>query len=640
MYILQVTPLITLPGPLSQSLSYSHHEFCFPGHVVTVHVHNRYLTGFVISCQPFEEHPFSSEITLKPITEILSPIPLLTPEQISLAQWISNTYGSSLGRILKLFHPRLLKRIKRYPKVLNQQSESKTKTSEFQLAPIVGSYKQRLEFYLQYIKTSPGQIVIICPDHITLTRLSQDLYSLQPVVITSDLPTTEYRSRWMQVKLGKAHLVLSLRTGLFLPFHDLSQVIVENETADGHQSKDRKPHFHSGDIAAQLAWLHQARYTPAGLLPRFQTTYLLHNHGLSWIPETFPNLQNQKSKIFSMTNEFRRGNTSPLSQPVQTTIQQALDTQFPILIYVNRRGDSTAIRCRDCGHYLRDPHSGSLLVSHRTDVLTNPLPNYHKSIVLVSHKSHRWFRMPDYCPHCKSPELHHGGIGIEKIEREIAHLFPSSSYALLSSDHVTDLSDQRQIVENFISGKTSILITTKLIEKFIPDLPPHLTIIPSAEGLLQFPAYSTIEQALPVLSNLITSSTSTLIQRYQDFDQETENPPLIDTLLHSSLNNIYTQEYQDRETYHYPPFYQLLAIHSSHGNRQKSLAMAKNTKASLRQAGYQPLGPLESFSSQGRGQFVMTLILKQPHDTAWQLKQIILPLLGRDQELEINPQNM
>ncbi|MEX0596393.1 MAG: hypothetical protein WD512_07815, partial [Candidatus Paceibacterota bacterium] len=335
-----------------------------------------------------------------------------------------------------------------------------------------------------------------------------------------------------------------------------------------------------------------------------------------------------------------KGNKELLSIPAQKAITQSIKNNQSVIIYINRRGESLYISCRDCGYHLRDPKSGSLLTVHRVDTLSKKIPNYSDSQILMSHTSNKWFKMLHKCPQCKSPNLKQGGIGIQKIQSIIQELYPKTPNFVLSSDTASDVDTQKNIISKFVNSQPAILLTTSMIHKFLDQLAKTLTIIPSAESLINFPDYSIREKSIKPLTELIQHSQKTLIQTFTTWNREEELPSHIYNIINNPVAELWQQEYDNRKLYHYPPHYEIIAIHSQHSKRQFSLDQALRIKTALNNINIKALGPLEKYLAKGKGIHKFTLIIQSTPNKAKAIKAQLIPILERGQDIEINPQNL
>jgi len=644
MYILQVVPLIKLPGQMSHTLTYYSSEEILPGSLIIVEVRTSYITSIVYFCQELTKdkqnlRKFAS-FSPKPIEKSFSNTPLLTNNQLKLAKWTSNYYAHPLGNIMKWFLPKLSNKIKRYPKILEAPVDTVKLGAKYIPKLIIYPTSKRFEHYHKIILQNQGQILILTPDNISLETLTQELQHHQPIIIHSGLKTSEFRKIWMKIKSGEAKLILGTRSSLFLPFQNLEHIIIEDESSEAYYSFETKPHYQTTKIAIKLAKLHKATLTLASNLPSINSLNILENRHLSLPAEFYPDTNNLKTELIEMPVEFYKGNKELLSIPAQKAITKALKNSQSIIIYINRRGESLYMSCRDCGYHLRDPKSGSLLTVHRVDTLSKKIPNYNETQILMSHTSRKWFKMIHKCPQCKSLNLKQGGIGIQKIQSMIQDLYPQTPNFILSSDTASDVNTQREIINKFIHTKPAILLSTSMIHKFLDIIPQTITIIPSAESLINFPDYSIQEKSIQTLTELIQHSKKTFIQTFTTWNRDEELPSHIYNIINRPIAELWQQEYNNRKLYQYPPHYEIIAIHSQHSKRQLALNQALRIKTALDNISIKALGPLEKYLAKGKGIYKFTLIIQSSPTQAKTIKAKLVPILERGQDIEINPQNL
>lgn len=644
MYILQVVPLIKLPGQISHTLTYYSSEKLLPGSLVIVEVRTVYITAIIYFCQELTKDRQNlrkfAEFSPKSIEKSFSNNPLLTENQLKLAEWISNYYAHPLGNIIKWFLPKLSNKIKRYPKILDIPISKIRLGNKYIPKLILYPTLRRLQHYNKVIKSSQGQILILTPDNISLEIIAKEFKEYNPAILNSQLKTSEFRKIWTQIKTGESKLIIGNRSALFLPYQNLEHIIIEDEASEAYYSFETKPHYQSTNIAIQLAKLHQSNLTLGSYLPSINSLAILEKTGLSLPAEFYPEKNNTKTELIEMPVEFYKGNKDLVSIPAQKAISQALGKNQSVIIYVNRRGESLYIHCHDCGYHLRDPKSGNLLTVHKVDILTKKIPNYTDRYILMSHTSRKWFKMIHQCPQCKSNNLKQGGIGIEKIQSIIQELYTQTPNFILSSDTASDINSQKEIINRFIQQKPAILLTTSMIHKFLDQIPKTLTIIPSAESLINFPDYSIREKSIQTLTELIQHSQKTIIQTFSTWNRDEELPTHIHNILNQPIAELWQQEYQNRKIYNYPPDYEIIAIHSQHSQREKSLSQALRVKDILNNINIKTLGPLEKYLAKGKGIYQFTLIIQSQPLQAKAIKAKLVPILERGQSIEINPQNL
>jgi len=639
MYILQVFPLKKLPFKQSKPLSYFHSNEIFVGCLVSIPIKNKLQLGIVIDCKSNSNFDNKNQnFKIKCIERVFSEIPLLTKNQLNLAVFISKKYAYSASDVLKLFLPKINAKFKIYPKILNQEISSNTNSLKlkFQIKTFLADYQKRLIYYKKIISSSSNQVVIFTPDQISLERLQNDLAKFNPITLQSSLTTKQYRKLWMKVKTNQIKLILCTKNGLFLPFNQPEFFIIEDESSESYYENSPKFSYSSQDIIHKLALIYKTPLVLSGNFYSNNTYKLLAQNRIS-IPDLFhPDWANDSIEIIRMHNEYKLGLDGIISTQIINNIDIALKENTPIIIFVNRKGESTYIFCEKCGFHLKDPHSNTLLSTHNTDLLDKKPKNYTDSKVLVSHKSNRWFKMIYNCPRCDN-ELTFSGMGIEKIHKMIQDKYPYTKIEILNNDFANDIESQEKIIQNLIQNKTKIVLATQMFRKFLPSFETKpIIIIPSFEALFSLPQYNTIEKATLFLVDCFIYSKKTIIQSFQELKEE-EKTPILGLLTNKNFDQIWQEEIDLRKLLEYPPFSEIILLASSHHIREQAIEQSLRTKQILRKLDLKPIGPVENFSNIGKGKFILSLIIKTNSKNADHLKQKLLPVLEPNQSLIINP---
>ncbi len=110
MYIINVIPLVKIPYPNSQILSYFFKEKLPKGALVQISLRKKQTNAIVFSSENLEKKKIDikkgTSFKLKPIEKVISKNPVLTKNQFKLLFWFSEYYFSPLGLVTKLFVPR------------------------------------------------------------------------------------------------------------------------------------------------------------------------------------------------------------------------------------------------------------------------------------------------------------------------------------------------------------------------------------------------------------------------------------------------------------------------------------------------------------------------------------------------------
>jgi primosomal protein N' (replication factor Y) len=641
MYILQVTPILKLPNNIYQSLTFSHTQHIPIGSLVLVKVRQKLIPGIVIKSET-QQKKETKDFTPNPIEEVLSPTPLLNANQLKLIFWISTFYSYSAGIVLKLFLPKIPKTIKRYPKILAPEHPilPNDKTTHF-VSSLAMPFEERVKFYRTFLKTkSDSQTLFLCPDIPSQDILFAELKAVfgdQVTLINSTLTTTQFRQNWMKVAVNEVKIIVSTRIGLFLPFAKLADIFVEEASSPAYYSNDMKPKYRTQRIAVELADLHHADLRFCADFPTVDNLFWMKKHQTSPIivpPKTKPKFKmvNVLALLQSKADDF-------LDISIHDAIAKALENDRPVILFLNRRGHSTFVQCQDCGWIARCKHCEYTLVEHQADVLRKKNPSFRGN-ALLCHRCGRWYKSITQCPKCRSHQLDFRGMGVEKIAEKIKLFYPNSVPSILDTDRAQTFEDQQKIWTKSFSTPKSILITTQMFAKFLfAPLPKDpIIVVLNTENIFVFPSYSSIEEATFLFQKILSRSHQTFFQFFSDKTSEEDyvSQTLQQILITPSLT--IDQQLQHRSLFKYPPYSQIIALHSMHKTKPAAMEQAIRTKTVLTGIGIDTLGPLEGYTKRGRGMFMFTLVIREQEQKAEKLKQRLSAILERGQEIEIDPE--
>ncbi len=642
MYILQVAPLLRLPSTLTHSLTYYHTDHIPRGGVVRISVRNTSHLGVVLSSQSVQEAKMylrkDSTFSLKQIEEVFFSEPLLSEHQLHVAEWMSTYYAFSLGMLLKSFLPRIHSGLKRLPPQLQKPeltpgpSQNRPSFEMGILSETDAHRPSRLLDLLKSITSHEGQILLLIPSLPALeyyqTHLTECFSNTTLSVITSSLSTRAFRTEWTAIRTGDRSLILGTRAALFLPFHNLHTVIIEDESSGSYYSFDMYPRYHTVDIAYRLALSHGSRLLFSTFLPSLKVNHLLETHGIC-APD-YPKLPAQ-TETLNLANERIHGGIPFVSAKGL----QAVSANVPTLILSNRRGHSPFIVCQSCGFRFTCPHCDSLLVEHAFHVAGTDITR-----IFVCHKCTRKFKPKDTCPECQSTDLTFAGAGTERVASMIQEKFPEFTVGILDTDYTPEFETQKDLFERWQHSDVHILVATQMVTKFfaLPLSNPPLTIIREGDLSFRFPQFTAKEDTLQTFTRLITQSRYTYIQSWDPNPPEEQTSSPLPALQAGNIATLYETEREERQTFGYPPFGELIAIHSLHRKRAKAWDQARRTKSVLSDISLTPLGPIESVRR--RGQFQVSLLLLVNPTDAEGIKRRLLGILERGQQIDINPEDV
>ncbi len=323
---------------------------------------------------------------------------------------------------------------------------------------VTGSGKT--EVYLNLIENvvNKGKTAIMLVPEIALTpqmfsRLKGRFGDLS-AILHSGLSKGERFDEWWRLRSGEAKIAIGARSAIFAPLENIGLIIIDEEHDSSYES-ETNPRYVTGDIALYRAKLNNAQLVLGSATPKFESYYKakqgeyeLCEMNLRVNGKPMPEII-----ISDMKDEARRGNPSMFSGVLKKEIQNALEKDNQIIIFLNRRGFSQKIICRECGFVAKCTHCDVSLTYHRFDNL------------LKCHYCGSTYVTPTACPDCGSIKINYSGTGTQKVVEELKSLFPSAKILRMDNDTTSTKEGHYKILNEFANKKANILVGTQMIAK-------------------------------------------------------------------------------------------------------------------------------------------------------------------------------
>ena len=510
----------------------------------------------------------------------------------------------------------------------------------FLLFGVTGSGKT--EIYLralaQVIATGKRGICLI--PEIALTRQTVERFAGRfpgrVAVLHSGLSLGEQFDEWQWIMEGNCDVVIGPRSALFAPVPSLALIIIDEEHEWTYKQEDKSPRYHARDVAIELAQLSDAVVILGSATPdigsfhkaqqgEYQLVELKERitpRGYSPLPEV---------KIVDLREELKAGNTSLLSRPLLAAMKETLAQGQQIVLFLNRRGTATFVRCRNCGFVFRCPRCSIALTYHSAEK------------ELICHRCRYSIPVPQSCPGCSRRNLRFLGIGTQRIEEETRHFFPEARLLRWDRDVITTRYAHEELLQNFRDQKADVLIGTQMIAKGL-DLPQvTLAGIINADTGLNFPDFRSSERTFQLLCQVAgragrgVKAGKVIIQTYSPDNY------IIETAARHDYLGFYYKEIDYRRRYNYPPFSQLVRLVFSHTNEELAKREAERVyrlllgeKAREAMVDFNIIGPVPAFAFRARGRYRWQLFLRGP-DSSRLLSRLTLP---RGWTIDVDPVGM
>jgi len=450
------------------------------------------------------------------------------------------------------------------------------------------------------------QVLFLLPEIALTTHITgriQKFFGNRVVVYHSQISDNERAEIWNNLLEDSGYpIVLGARSSIFLPFKDLGLVIVDEEHEPSYKQQDPAPRYHARNAAIVLAKMYGAKTLLGSATPSIESYYNAQTgkYGYVRLDKRFE--EKELPTIIPVdVKELRRKKKmkSIFSPLLIEKIQETVQAGEQALLFQNRRGYSHTLSCRICDW---TPKCQSCDVS-----LT-----YHKqSNRLNCHYCGRTYPVLSVCPECGNQDLKPMGFGTEKLEEEVMTIFPGTSAARLDTDTTKNKKSFETILSDFASGKTQVLIGTQMISKGLDFENVRLVGIFNADSLMNYPDFRAYERAWQLMSQVAGRAGRRKTRGEVILQTSHPDHPLIRTALAHDYEAMYEMQIEERQLFHYPPFYRLIYIYLKHRKEDVADGAARTFAQSLRERlGDRVLGPEKPPASRIQNLYIRRILMK------------------------------
>lgn len=449
-----------------------------------------------------------------------------------------------------------------------EESIVNEKHDVFLLHGVTGSGKT--EIYLQTIEKvlKKGKEAIVLVPEIALTpqmvQRFKSRFGADVAVMHSGLSPGEKLDEWRKIQRQEVKVVVGARSAIFAPFQNLGIIIIDEEHESSYKQEDN-PKYHARDVAVFRGQYHRCPVVLGSATPALET-YARAKKGVYRLLTLSRRINNQSMpevEIVDMREELHRGNRSMFSRSLQEKIQERLSRKEQIVLFLNRRGYSTFVICRDCGHTLQCPHCDISLTYHR------------KQERLKCHYCSYEIPMPGRCPECYSDTIRYFGTGTQKVEEALQLTFPEARIIRMDVDTTRNKGAHERLLAEFGHRRADILLGTQMIAKGLDF--EHVTLVGvlAADSMLHLPDFRSAEKTFQLLTQVSGRAGrhelpgEVLIQTYTPEHYTVELASKYD------YEQFFYKEMQIRKKFQYPPYYYLALITVSHPNQIYTIEVAQ-----------------------------------------------------------------
>jgi len=480
---------------------------------------------------------------------------------------------------------------------------------------VTGSGKT--EIYVQLIQEHLDlgqQVLFLLPEIALTTQLIQRLsayFGEQIGVYHSKFNQNERIEIWNHVlndDMNKYRIILGARSSIFLPYRNLGLIIVDEEHESSYKQYDPSPRYNARDCAIVLSKLHNAKILLGSATPSIESYYnaksnkyklveLNDRFGKVLLPEIFCADVKKERKKKSMKSHF----TSFLIDHMR----EVLNIGEQIILFQNRRGYTPYWMCEICNWTPKCVNCDVSLTYHKH---SNNLKCHYCSYASKPVGS---------CSACGSNRLNMLGFGTEKIEDELAIMFPEKKVKRMDLDTTRSKNAYANILDDFDTGKIDILIGTQMVTKGLDFKNVNLVGILDADMLLNRANFRAFERSFQLMTQV--AGRSGRRQKRGKVIIQTGDPEhwVIEKVIDHDFKAFYKSEIIERENYFYPPYFKIIEITLKHRDENKLIKAAYDLSIQLRNSFKERvLGPEFPVVKRINNLFLKKIILKIEKDAS------------------------
>lgn len=499
-----------------------------------------------------------------------------------------------------------------------REDGSDSRPKVFLLHGVTGSGKT--ELYLQALRAvvSEGKKGIVLVPEIALTPQIIDRFRSRfpgrVGVLHSQLSPGEHFDEWRQARDGAYDVVIGPRGAVFAPQRPLGLICLDEEHEPTYKQDAQAPRYHARDVALKLADLTGAVVILGSATPSIES-YRRAERGefrLLRLPERIAGggAPLPWVDVVDLREELKAGHRGLFSRALIEGMEAALESGDQVILFLNRRGTATLIQCRRCGLVMRCRSCDVSLTYHTTDDC------------LLCHQCNRRVPVPNTCPNCGSPAVRFRGAGTQRVEAEVARLFPGARILRWDRDVTRGRHSHEEILDRFVGYQADVLVGTQMVAKGL-DLPRVTLVgIVNADVGLYIPDFRAAERAFQLITQVAGRAGRggrpgrVVLQTYSPQHYA------ITAAAQHDYEAFYHQELALRRECRNPPFSRLIGLLYTATNveacqketqRLRHVLEARQSERGLDDI--EILGPAPAFVGRRRGRYRWQLVLRgySPH---------------------------
>ena len=500
--------------------------------------------------------------------------------------------------------------------------------------------------YLRLIREAveSGKTAIMLVPEISLTpqmfRQLKAEFGDNAAILHSGLSAGEKFDEWWRLRSGEAKIAVGARSAIFAPLENLGVIIIDEEH-DGSYTSESNPRYFTFDVAKFRADYNDCKLVLGSATPSVET-YLRAKEGafnLVKLPHRINKKPLPEMIIADMRTEVRRGNDSAFSSALVSELEDCLKKGNQAIIFLNRRGYSQHVVCRECGYVAKCENCDVAL-------------NYHSvGNVLKCHYCGATYKMLTACPDCGSIHINYVGTGTLKVVAELKKRFPSARILRMDNDTTQNKEGHLKILEQFSRHEADILVGTQMIAKGHDFPSVTLVGILDADMSLFFSDYRSGERTFQLITQVAGRSGRAGDKGVVVLQTYNPDNPVLRFATKYDYEGFFEREISLRKTTSYPPYATIVRVMVESADEEKGVEALRKVYeglSALRERESDAFlffnkmkSPIKRLKNKFRFQVLMRIDYKR-EDVLNQIYELSLPVSDKNAlvYVEINPGNL
>lgn len=566
---------VAVPVPLRRTFTYrvdeELREHVHVGSQIDVPFGRKTSPGFVIGVT---DRTTVAEDKLKSVGKVTYPEPVFDEDILRLAEWVSEYYVASLGQVLMTALPGGLRKraaravparveetlgITEPPANLTKAQSSalfairraidETAFRPFLLHGVTGSGKTEVYVRSAMHAARAGRQTLVLVPEIALAQQVVERFRLafgdRVGVLHSKRTSRDRQDTWRAARAKELDVVVGARSAVFTPLPALGLIVVDEEN-DGAYKQSDAPRYHAREVSIVRA---QQRGVPVVLgsaTPSLESYANAHRSKFHLLK--LPRRIDDRPMSTVRCIDLRRDDSEAgedagiLTAPLIDMIGERLARREQVIVFLNRRGYAPFVQCRDCGEVTKCDQCDVSLTYHR------------KRDAMICHYCGAERRQVRACPECGSLRMYFGGVGTQKVEDELAAIFPHARVLRFDFDTTRRVGSSARILGAFARGKADILLGTQMVAKGLDFHNVTLVGVVNADAGLNFPDFRSSERTFQLLTQV--AGRAGRGERPGEVVLQTHHPEhdAITLAAAQDFESFFEKEMAVRKELFYPPF--------------------------------------------------------------------------------------